>query len=63
MNNKPLLNQNSSIQEKGLKHAIQEKGAKHAIYYYGQRWPSIHQARIRTCYSKLNQHLFNNHLW
>jgi hypothetical protein len=32
------------------------------LYYYGQRWPSIHHARIRMGCSKLNQHLFTNHL-
>ena len=32
------------------------------LFYYGQRWPSIHHARMRMGCSKLNHHLFNNHL-
>ena len=33
------------------------------IYYYGERWPSIHHARIRMGCSKLNSHLhFNLHV-
>ena len=30
------------------------------IYYYGQRWPSVHHARIRIGCSKLNSHLCYN---
>ena len=30
------------------------------LYYYGERWPAIHHARLRTGCSKLNSDLFHN---
>ena len=30
------------------------------LYYYGERWPAIHHARLRTGCSKLNCDLFHN---
>ena len=37
-----------------------EKDPTHKLLYYGQRWPSIHHARMWMGCSKLNQHLSNN---
>ena len=31
-----------------------------SFYYYGERWPNVHHARLRIGCSKLNNHLFNN---
>ena len=47
---------------KDFKIAICKKKEPNMLYYYEQRWPSIHHARIRMACRKLNQHLFHNHL-
>ena len=39
-----------------------DSNAENSLFYYGQRWPCIHHARMRMGCSKLNYHLFNNHL-
>ena len=49
---------------KDFKMAICNKKEPTMLYHYGQRWPCIHHARIsyRIACSKLNPHLFHNHL-
>lgn len=39
---------------------INRKDPNQKLLYYGERWPSIHHARIRMGCSKLNEHLCNN---
>lgn len=47
-----------------FKNSISQKESEldREIFYYGDRWPSVHHARIRMGCSKLNDHLFNNYL-
>ncbi len=37
-----------------------ERNELQVLYYYGERWPCVHHARIRIGCSKLNNDLFNN---
>lgn len=39
---------------------IKSKNKHSNIVYYGERWASVHHARMRLGCSKLNNHLFNN---
>ena len=44
-----------------FKHFFKKEPDEHQVlYYYGDRWPSVHHARMRMGCSKLNSDLFNN---
>jgi hypothetical protein len=39
---------------------LHPKTPKTGLYYYGERWPNVHHARLRMCCSLLNSHLHKN---
>ena len=44
----------------GFKQAIKPQKLTNELFYYGERWQSVHHARLRIGCSKLNSHLCSN---
>ena len=59
-NDLPLYIQFSKSTEEFKRHFKPEQTERILLYYYGERWPAVHHARMRIGCSKLNDHLCNN---
>lgn len=62
-NKLPLTSRNLPSYDCFKRHLKPQKSELNTLYYYGQRWPAVHHARMRIGCSKLNYDLcFNLHV-
>ena len=59
-NKLPVNTQNIPTYESFKNHLRNKLDPANELYYYGERWPSVHHARMRIGCSKLNSDLFYN---
>ena len=59
-NNQPLNVQNAASLEVFKQYLNVKLDPIKQLYYFGERWPSIHHARLRIGCSKLNSDLYHN---